>query len=241
VKLAVAAVVVALLAPVDQLIGEMERNVERIGCGHDAPFALLYLRTTEGIRDAIAAGEFSDRRAWSRVTVAFGRYYLDPLNAWRHGHPKRVPKAWRIAFRAARDEQVSTLGDVFLGINAHVNRDLAFIYYRQHVRDHAGHLHVNAVLARVQPIAYPEIVARYDPTLALQLPNDPTLSLDIVAWRERAWRNAARLAAAPTRTARRRVAARIDRHAVDMARRIEAAFGTTAAATRERDAYCAAQ
>jgi hypothetical protein len=173
------------------------------------------------------------------VTVGFGRYYLDPLKAWRHGHRKRVPKAWRIAFRAARDKQVSTLGDVFLGINAHVNRDLAFIYHRFRVKDHAGHLHVNAVLARVQPVAYPEIVARYDPTLAQQAPNDPTLSLDIVAWRERAWENAQRLAAAPTRTARRRIAKRIERHAVAMARQIRAAFPTTAAATRERDRYCA--
>lgn len=236
-KLATVVLVAALLSPVDHLIGEMQRNVDRIGCGHNAPFALLYLRTTEGIRDAIEAGEFSDRRAWNRVTVGFGRYYLDPLKAWRHG--RHVTAAWRIAFTAARDKQVSTLGDVFLGINAHVNRDLAFIYHRFRVKNHADHLHVNDVLARVQPVAFPEIVGRYDPTLGQQAPNDPTLSLDIVAWRERAWRNARRLAAAPTRTARRRIAKRIERHAAAMARQIRAAFPTTSAAVQARDDYCA--
>jgi hypothetical protein len=108
-----------------------------------------------------------------------------------------VPEAWRIAFRAAEREQVATLGDLMLGINAHVNHDLAFIYYRLRVHNHADHLFVNTVLARVQPVVYLEIIATLDPRLGTQAPNDAKLSLDIVAWRELAWHNAARLAAAP--------------------------------------------
>jgi hypothetical protein len=96
------------------------------------------------------------------------------------------------------------------------------------------------VLTRVQPVVYPEIIATLDPMLGSQAPNDPKLSLDIFAWRELAWRNAARLAAAPTRAARRRVRARIERHSIAMARRIKRAFPVTAAANRERDAFCAA-
>jgi Family of unknown function (DUF5995) len=225
-------------ACVDRLILDMGRNLDRLGCGHDAAFALLYLRTTESIRDAIRAGEFSDRPFWNQVTTGFGRYYLDALKAWRRGHRARVPRAWRIAFRAARGKRVSTLGDVVLGINAHINRDLAFIYFRLGVKNHDDHLQVNSVLARVQPIAYPEIATRLDPTFAGQAPNDPTLSLDIFAWRELAWTNAARLAAAPDRAARRRIAARIERHSSRTARRIRAAFPTTAAANSQRDAFC---
>jgi hypothetical protein len=228
-------------ACVDRLLADMEHNVERLGCDHNAAFALLYWRTTEGIRDAIRAGEFSDRPFWNQVTTAFGRYYLDAFTAWRRGHPGRVPKAWRIAFRAAADGQVATLGDLVLGINAHVNRDLAFVYYRLGVRNHDDHLFVNTVLARVQPVAYPEIIAALDPTMAGQAPTDPTLSLDIVAWRELAWRNAARLRRAPDRAARRAVAASIERHSVAMARRIRAAFPVTDEADRARDEYCEAQ
>jgi uncharacterized protein DUF5995 len=226
-------------ACLDRLIADMQRNLDRLGCSHDAAFALLYLRTTESIRDAIRAGEFSDRRFWNRVTTAFGRDYLDPLRAWRRGHRRHVPEAWRVAFRAAKRERVLTLGDVMLGINAHVNHDLAFIYYRLRVHNHDDHLHVNDVLARVQQTVLPEIAARLDPTLGSQAPSDPTLSLDIVAWRELAWENAARLAAAPTRAARRRVRARIERHATAMADQIRRAFPVTAAANRERDAFCA--
>ena len=46
-----------------------------------------------------------------RRTTAFGRY-LDAAVAWREGHRSRVPRAWRIAFTAARDSRVVTLGDV---------------------------------------------------------------------------------------------------------------------------------
>ena len=225
-------------ACVDRLVRDMRRNLNRLGCDHNAPFALLYLRTTEEIRRAIRAGEFSDRRAWNRVTFGFGRYYLDAFRAWRHGHRARAPAAWRIAFRAAERRQVVTLGDLMLGINAHVNRDLAFIYYRLGVTSYADHLHVNDVLRRVQPVVYPEIIARFDPTLGGQAPNDPSLSLDIFAWRELAWHNAARLAAASTRAARRVVARRIERHAARLARRIRGAFPATAAASRRRDAFC---
>lgn len=227
-------------ACVDRLIADMQRNFDRLGCSHNAAFALLYLRTTEGIRDALRAGEFSDRRFWNRVTTAFGRDYLDPMRAWQRGNRRRVPEAWRIAFRAAERERVVTLGDLMLGINAHVNHDLAFIYYRLGVDSRADHLHVNTVLARVRPVVYPEIAATLDSTIGSQAPNDPNLSLDIFAWRELAWQNAARLAAAPTRAARRRVRARIGRHSIAMARRIGRAFPVSPEANRERDAFCAA-
>jgi len=226
-------------ACVDRLIEEMQQHVDRLGCRHDAAFALLYERTTEGIRAALQSGAFSDRPLWNQVTTAFGRYYLDAAAAWRRGHRSRVPRAWRIAFTAARDARVVTLGDVFLGISAHVNRDLAYVYARFKVRSHADHLVVNTVLSRVQATVLPELMARYDPALASQRPADPELSLDIVAWRELAWRNARRLRAAPSRAARREVAAGIERHASVMARRIRAAFPATAADTTARDAHCA--
>jgi hypothetical protein len=225
-------------ACVDRLLVEMRRGVDRLGCEHNAVFALLYWRTTEGIRDALRAGEFSDRRYWNQVTTAFGRYYLDAFAAWRHGRRRDAPGAWRIAFDAARDERVSTLGDLMLGINAHVNRDLAFVYYRLRTRSHRDHLVVNEVLRRVQPVVFPELMSGYDPTLAGQRSADPNLSLDIFSWRELAWRNARRLTHARSMAARRAIAAGIERHAITMARRIRAAFPTPPADAAARDSFC---
>ena len=223
-----------------RLIRKMERNYERLGCDHNSVFSLLYLRTTEGIRDATWSGEFSDRRFWNQITYAFGMYYLNAFKAWRN-KTSRTPKAWRIAFKAARNEKVSSAGDIWLGINAHVNRDLAFVYYQLGLDNHADHLHVNTVLARARLVVFPELIATLDPTLANQTPNDPTLPLDVVAWRERAWDNAQRLAAAPNAKARGLIAAKIERNGIAMANRIKAAFPATADANQARDAFCAAQ
>ena len=50
------------------------------------PFALLYLRTTEGMRDANLAGEFSDPTFWdTEVIPTLANYYLDAYAAWRRG------------------------------------------------------------------------------------------------------------------------------------------------------------
>jgi Family of unknown function (DUF5995) len=223
-----------------RLLRKMQRNYERLGCNHNSIFSLLYWRTTEGIRDATWSGEFSDRRFWNQITYAFGMYYLNAFKAWRSGTTSRTPKAWRIAFKAAANEKVSSVGDIWLGINAHVNRDLAFVYYQLGLDNHADHLHVNTVLARARLVVFPEIIATLDPAIASQTPSDPTLPLDIVAWRERAWDNAKRLAAAPNATARGLIAAKVERNAVAMANRIRAAFPATAEANQARDAFCAA-
>ena len=218
----------------------MERNYGQLGCDHNAVFSLLYWRTTEGIRDAIWSGEFSDRRFWNQITYAFGMYYLDAFKTWRHGKTSRTPKAWRIAFRAAGTERVSSAGDIWLGINAHVDRDLAFVYYQLGLDNYADHLHVNTVLARAQLVVFPELIATLDPAVANQPPSDPTLRLEVLAWRERAWDNAQRLAAAPNAKARGLIAAKVERNAVARANRIRAAFPVTAEANQTRDAFCAA-
>ena len=91
------------------------------------PFALLYLRTTEGMRDANLAGEFSDPQFWdTRVIPTFATYYLDAYAAWKRGDLREVDPAWRIAFRA-NPEKFNCTQLLYLGINAHVNNDLAFM------------------------------------------------------------------------------------------------------------------
>src|SRR5689334_13047446 len=87
VGVALVLVVPAPSAGADRLLVEMRHNLDRIGCGHNAPFALLYLRTTEAMREATRNGKFSDGPFWNRVTNGFGRYYLAAIEAWRHGHP----------------------------------------------------------------------------------------------------------------------------------------------------------
>lgn len=244
---------------VDVVTAEMARHLEARGCDHNAVFALLYLRTTEGIRDHIRAGHFLDRPLLNREATAFARYYLDAFSAWERGHTSRVPAAWRMAFEAAADRELHTFGNMFLGINAHVNRDLPFVLYRLGmVGDDAGydaryedHGRVNAVLTATRPVAFPQIGLTldrtiFDPSLLPAMAPDLTDPLLVPTWRQHAWEQAERLAAAPDAAARAAVAADIEAHAAAVAEGIIAATRYDAVvrdgvSADLRDAYCAAQ
>ena len=185
------------------------------------PFALLYLRTTEGMRDANNAGEFSDPQFWDEEVIpTFASYYLDAYAAWKHGDKRDVDPAWRIAFEAKPDKLTCTQL-LYLGINAHVNNDLAFVIEELGDRyRYPDHKHVDDVLAyRTRPVVYPEIQATLCPDLYTEtIP--ATADSDIFAWRQLAWDNAQRLLAAPTPQARDAIAKEIRQDAQDKAREI---------------------
>ena len=185
------------------------------------PFALLYLRTTEGMGDANNAGEFSNPSFWeARVIPTFASYYLDAYAAWKRGDQRQVDSAWRIAFRADPGKFNCTQL-LYLGINAHVNNDLAFMIEDMGARyTYPDHKHVDDVLAvRTRPVVYPEIQQELCPGLFSETV-PPGADADIFAWRQLAWDNAQRLLTAPTAKARDRIAREIRRHARDKAHEI---------------------
>ena len=184
------------------------------------PFALLYLRTTEAMHNANNVGEFSDRVFWDTVVIpTFANYYLDAYAAWKRGDTQDVDVAWRIAFRT-EPERLNCSQMLWLGINAHVNNDLAFMIEQVGPRYlYLDHLHVDDVLARTGPVSYPEIQRDLCPGLFSEtIP--PTADLNIVAWRQLAWDNARRLVSAPTPQARAVIADAIRQHAQEKAREI---------------------
>jgi Family of unknown function (DUF5995) len=88
-------------------------------------FHTTYLRTTKAVRAEFAAGGFLDT-AWVALwDVAFAGLYLDALDAGQRG--ERPPGPWTVAFATA-DKQATALPPlrhVLLGMNAHINYDLA--------------------------------------------------------------------------------------------------------------------
>jgi hypothetical protein len=185
------------------------------------PFALLYLRTTEGMRDANNEGEFSDPEFWDQEVIpTFANYYLNAYRTWKYGDPNDVDIAWRIAFRT-KPERLNCTQMIYLGINAHVNNDLAFMIEEMGPRYlYPDHRHVDDVLAfRTRPVVYPEIQRDLCPGLFSETV-PATADQDIFAWRQLAWDNAQRLLNAPTAQARNAIANEIRQHAQDKAREI---------------------
>jgi hypothetical protein len=238
---------------VDAVVREMQRRFARLAtaCDHDAIFSLTYLRTTEEYRRTIEDPTFfEDTRFVNHEDAVFARYYFEAYDNWDAGRPAAVPQAWAIAFGAADERAVSAAGNLVLGINAHVQRDLPFVLASIGMvkPDGSGrkpdHDRVDEFLNRVADELYPEIARRFDPTIDDgELPGtaDNFAAFQIIpTWREIAWRNAERLVAAPSAQARAQVAADIEAYAASQAQLLRAAFqygplGSSAA----RDAYCA--
>ena len=239
---------------VDRVIRQMTRRFQPLAssCDHDAIFALTYLRVTEEYRRTIESPTFFDDTPFvNHEDVIFARYYFAAHDAWQAGNTAEVPPAWRVAFDAARDRAVSANGNLLLGINAHVQRDLPFVLYSIGlVRPDGGsrkpdHDRVNQILNRVTDDIIAEVARRFDPTI--DDANAPT-ALDefvlfqlIVSWRETAWRHAELLAQAQTPEVREQVAQAIEGYAAAQANEIRLAtsYPPLLGGSAARDAYCA--
>jgi hypothetical protein len=107
-----------IIAQMDQVIERCRRERSQLGY-----FAVLYRDVTARVRDGIAAGRFEDGSRMERLDVRFAHRYLDALNCfWRGDMPTQ---SWLVTFQSARIWHPIILQHLILGMNAHINLDLA--------------------------------------------------------------------------------------------------------------------
>jgi hypothetical protein len=88
-------------------------------------FAALYRQVTLEVQRAIEEGKFDDGPRMSRLDAAFGNRYFNALEAYRRD-PATAPACWQVAFGACKDDaEIAIVQHLLLGINAHINLDLA--------------------------------------------------------------------------------------------------------------------
>jgi Family of unknown function (DUF5995) len=220
-------------------------------CAHNSVFALAYLRMTQTYaytRDI--AGYYDDVPYMNHMDAIFARYYTDAYYNWANGSRTKVPQAWLYALDASKNKTVTGAGDLFLGMNAHINRDLPFVLYASGLVGSdgtSGKADYDAVERWLNDDTAPllaEAAQRFDPSI--DDTNNPLvdyLTFQMVsAWREGAWRNAELLAAAPSAAARAVVAQNIETSANVIAQGMLTAFAVNPLLGNNatRDAYCAA-
>ena len=238
---------------IEEVVTEMQRRYDAlaIACDHKSAFAFMYLQVTEGV-EGDGMRLFRHPSYLNYLDAVFARLYFSAFDAYTRGAEDAVPAAWRVAFEAADARRVNGLGDMLLGMNAHISRDLPFALAEIGLDTAEGESgredydRVNGLLADVQDPMLAAASDRLDPDIARfrldALDFSATDMADLIAtWRTEAYRNAESLIAAPTPADRTRVAARIERNAESRARVLETAtsYALLGETTAERDGHCA--
>ncbi len=240
---------------VKQTVRELDRILDSAAtsCSHQAVFALAYTRITQTYAWTTGQpGYYDDVNFSIHQAAVFAKHYTDAYTNWLDGNRRAVPRSWLIAFDAAAGRKVTGSGDLLLGMNAHINRDLPYVIASVGLVAPDGSSRkpdfdkVNKFLAEATKPLIAEEAHRLDPTMddsgdSLDASYSAILQL-IVGWRENAWRNAERLISARTADERAQVAASIESEAVSIARTIKLGFPVTTLTwgNAARDQYCRA-
>jgi hypothetical protein len=166
----------------------------RVAGDRRAVFLTVYTRMTAAVRAAIDDGRFADPAWMRRYTVTFADYYRRAFLAFERGE-EAVPAPWRVAFGTALAGDALVAQDAFLGVNAHINYDLALTLRDLGIdparrRKRADHDRIDAVLADLVDAQQAALADLYAPGLSAV---DATLgrfdeALSLVSMTEgRAW------------------------------------------------------
>lgn len=172
-----------------------------------AVFAECYLVMTRRVEEAILAERFQDGVWVGRLLDRFAAYYFDAVDS--HGGLSTVrvcPAVWREALDACADPVCHPLQALMLGINAHINHDLALALVdvlddwptldeeaRQRRRE--DHELVNAVIDDTTDEVQRDVVGKWSPAavgidLLLGRLDEWAFGELAESWRSRVWADA---------------------------------------------------
>ena len=86
-------------------------------------FAALYKRMTVAVSEGILNGSFEDGKRMERLDLVFAQRYLDAQNCYQEQQP--CSASWQFAFNNCKNKSLIVLQHLLLGINTHINLDLA--------------------------------------------------------------------------------------------------------------------
>lgn len=167
-------------------------------------FVTAYLTITRAVEAQCDAGGFLDPVWVRQYLIAFGTLYRDALHhevlARRSTDPAavtRVPKAWQVAFDAAEARQGWVIQRLMLGVNVHINHDLALALLMAGIDNdratrYADHTAVNQVLERATLALKTEVALKWAPILerpdhAAGTLDDDVTEFSIAKARDHAW------------------------------------------------------
>lgn len=193
-------------------------------------FTTAYLHITQSIGAAIEENSFRNN-SWSRdYLICFANLYREAILNYENGNIDLVPKSWKCSFDLAENTEGFIIQHLLLGINAHINHDLALALHQVTIdpnRDekYTDHTDINIILEKATDGLKRNVTEKYAPILQRLDRGFGTIDDDIIAFsipkaREHAWSMAIALTAAPTEFEKKILKKSLDEQAAVVARLI---------------------
>lgn len=136
-----------------------------------AVFLTVYARVTREVANGIDRGEFENPEWVAEYLVTFADFYRRALLDFETGTMESLPGPWRFFFRATGTDDTLVVQSAVLGINAHVNYDLALALQtvgidHDRVTKYKDHRRINAILWRLVDETLDRLAKRYAPGIA---------------------------------------------------------------------------
>ena len=107
-----------VITRLDEIVQQCRSSQNRMGY-----FAALYKRMTIAVKDSILQHTFEDENRMDRLDVVFAQRYLDAFDAYNSGNP--CSKSWKFTFDCSKENDLIVIQHLLLGVNTHINLDLA--------------------------------------------------------------------------------------------------------------------
>jgi len=136
-----------------------------------AVFLTIYTEMTAATIREIETGAFIDPAWMERYLVQFAEYYRRAFYNYERGAVDAVPDPWIVAFGTALQRDALVMQDTLLGINAHINYDLALTLSDigldpDRPDKFADHTRINEILRRLVSVQQDLLARQYAPGLA---------------------------------------------------------------------------
>lgn len=136
-----------------------------------AVFLTVYARVTREVAAGIERDEFENPGWIAEYLVTFANFYRRALLDFGTGNVERLSRAWWLYFRTAEFDGSLVIQTAVLGINAHVNYDLALALNtvgidRNRWAKYDDHRRINAILWRLVDETIDQLAESYAPGIA---------------------------------------------------------------------------
>jgi len=194
----------------DPVLIKMGQYLEKWKSSNDSRHVFLscYRMMSSNMIDSLRNAEFHDSEWVNKLLNRFANYYFDSLV--RFDCDEKTPEVWLKVHSACKENKVSELQLLILGVNAHINYDLVFALYdmlqpewnllseAKRKERYDDHSRVNQIIANTIDQVQDEILEPVNPALEwidvlFGRVDEFLISRLISKWRGDVWENSQKL------------------------------------------------